>query len=591
MKIFGVTGWKNAGKTGLMERLVAEFTARGLRVSTIKHAHHTTDVDQPGRDSYRHRQAGASEVVLSSKHRWALMGELRGADEPSLPELLARLSPCDLVLIEGFKREPHPKIECIRAENNHPLIAVDDTTIQALASDAALGDATLPVIDLNDTKALADFISNHLSLPGITPSETNAPAPLKNDCFALPPGVTWTPVEDALQHLRENLTPICESETLPLWDGVTRILAHAVTASRASPPADNSAVDGYGFAASSLADKGVTTLPLVDGRAAAGGPYTTPVPHGHAIRILTGALTPPGIDTVIMEEDVQVTDTAISFQGQIKPGANVRLKGEDIAENAAALPGGRRLDAPAIALLTSLGVSEVTVRKPLRVGVLSTGDELARPGETIDPARTYDANRPMLLELIRAWGHTPVDLGHAPDDRDALREILDRCATQSDVILTSGGASQGDEDHMSALLRDSGAMQLWRIAMKPGRPLALGLWNNTPVFGLPGNPVAAFVTALMFAHPACAQLAGGLWKTPQAYDLPAAFTKKKKPGRREFQRARLTENGQVELFANEGSGRISGLTWADGIVEIADETTKITPGDPVRFIPWGSFGL
>ena len=589
MKIFGVTGWKNAGKTGLMERLVAEFTARGLKVSTIKHAHHSTDVDQPGRDSFRHREAGAREVFLSSKHRWALMGELRDADEPSLPELLARLSPCDLVLIEGFKREPHPKIECVRAENNHPLIAAGDTTIKALASDHAVTDARVPVIDLDDTEALADFIAKQVEFAAAAVTET-PPAPLKNDCFALPAGVTWTPVDTALQHLRDNLTPVCDSEKLPLWQAAGRILTNAVSANRASPPANNSAVDGYGFAGSCLPDGGVAVLPLVDGRAAAGDPHIDPVPHGYAIRILTGALTPPGVDTVIMEEDVQVMDADIRFQGKIKSGANVRLKGEDIQEGADALPEGTRLDARALALLTSLGVSDVTVRIPLRVGVLSTGDELAKPGETIDPARTYDANRPMLLDLIRSWGHVPVDLGHAPDDRDRLREILDQSATTTDVILTSGGASQGDEDHMSALLSDSGAMQLWRIAMKPGRPLALGLWNNTPVFGLPGNPVAAFVTAVMFAHPACAQLAGGPWKTPQSFQLPAGFTKKKKPGRREFQRARLTETGHVELFANEGSGRISGLTWADGLVDIAEDTTEIAPGDMVRFIPWGSFG-
>lgn len=589
MKIFGVTGWKNAGKTGLMERLIAEFTARGLKVSSIKHAHHTTDVDQPGRDSYRHREAGAGEVFLSSKHRWALMGELRGADEPSLPELLARLTPCDLVLVEGFKREPHSKVECIRAVNDHPMIAAEDGTVKVIASDADLPDAPCQVIDLDDTAAIADFIALALGFT-ITPAPADAPAPLKNDCFALPPGVTWTPVDKALAHLRDNLSVTCATETLPLWDAAGRYLAQDVTALRASPPADNSAVDGYGFAASALTDP-VTTLPLSDGRAAAGDPHTDPVPHGQAIRILTGALTPPGIDTVIMEEDVDVTDGQIRFQGRIKPGSNLRKMGEDIAAGSLALPKGTRLDAAALGLLTSLGIAGVTVRKPLRVGVLSTGDELAKPGETIDPACTYDANRPMLLDLIRAWGHQPVDLGHAPDNRDTLRATLDTAATQTDVILTSGGASQGDEDHMSALLTESGAMQLWRIAMKPGRPLALGLWNNTPVFGLPGNPVAAFVTALMFARPACRQLAGDQWQEPQSFSLPAAFTKKKKPGRREFQRGKITAEGRVELFANEGSGRISGLTWADGIVDIAEDTTDITPGTPVKFIPWGSFGL
>ena len=188
------------------------------------------------------------------------------------------------------------------------------------------------------------------------------------------------------------------------------------------------------------------------------------------------------------------------------------------------------------------------------------------------------------------FGFSVADMGRVPDDRATLRATLDQAAAQADVILTSGGASAGDEDHVSALLREAGAMQEWRIAVKPGRPLALGLWEGTPVFGLPGNPVAAMVCTLVFARPAMALLSGQDWTEPQGFDLPAAFEKRKKPGRREYLRARVRD-GRAEVFKSEGSGRISGLSWAEGLVEIEDGARHIQPGDLVRFIPYGSFGL
>ncbi len=197
----------------------------------------------------------------------------------------------------------------------------------------------------------------------------------------------------------------------------------------------------------------------------------------------------------------------------------------------------------------------------------------------------------MLLALAQAWHYEPVDLGHVGDDREALRARLDAASREADVIFTSGGASAGDEDHVSALLRETGALQEWRIAIKPGRPLALALWNGAPVFGLPGNPVAAFICALIFARPALAALSGAGWSEPLAFTVPAAFSKNKKPGRREYLRARLDGHGHAEVFGSEGSGRISGLSWATGLVEIGDDAQTIAPGDPVRFMPYAGFGI
>lgn len=424
---------------------------------------------------------------------------------------------------------------------------------------------------------------------GVTQKKPNiAPPPLRNDCFALPAGVEWTPVDDALAYLRGRLHPITSVEVVALKKASGRILAEDVTAQRSNPPQPNTAVDGFGFAGP--VSDGPQVLPLVDGRAAAGIPFDGDVPEGQAVRVLTGAALPDGVDTVILEEDVTVKDGHIAFHGPLKKGANTRQAGEDVAAGDLALPTGRRLTPADLALLTALGIAEVKVRKPLRVAVVSTGDELVDAGERAGPGQIFDANRPMLLSLVERLGFVPVDMGRVSDDRDALRERLDQAAEQADVILTSGGASAGDEDHVSALLRQAGAMQHWRIALKPGRPLALGLWSGTPVFGLPGNPVAALVCTLIFARPALGLMSGEGWIEPQGFEVPAAFEKRKKPGRREYLRARIRE-GRVEVFKSEGSGRISGLSWAEGLVEIEDGARHIQPGDMVRFIPYGSFGL
>jgi molybdopterin molybdotransferase len=251
---------------------------------------------------------------------------------------------------------------------------------------------------------------------------------------------------------------------------------------------------------------------------------------------------------------------------------------------------GRVLGPADLALLAATGHGAVQVRKRLRVAVVSTGDELAEAGAAARADQVYDANRPLLLAMLRRFGFAPIDMGRAPDDRAALRDLLDRAATQADVILTSGGASAGDEDHMAALMQEAGAMSLWRIAIKPGRPLALGLWRGVPIFGLPGNPVAAMVCTLVFARPAMGLLAGQGWQEPQRLVVPAGFAKSKKPGRREYLRARLRD-GHAEVFASEGSGRISGLSWAEGLVELPDGAMEVEPGTPVTFIPYAGFGL
>ena len=254
----------------------------------------------------------------------------------------------------------------------------------------------------------------------------------------------------------------------------------------------NSAVDGYGFAYAAVGG-GVQRLPLVPGRAAAGRPFDGVVPAGSAIRILTGAVLPEGVDTVVLEEDTAADGARIAFDGPVRPFANTRKAGEDVAAGEIVLCAGHPVRPPDLALLIASGVNSVAVRRPLRVGVVSTGDELLPyPAADAPLHNVFDANRPMLLSLVRRWGYDAVDLGHVADSPEKIAATLDRGAAAADVILTSGGASAGDEDHVSRLLGARGTLSDWRIALKPGRPLALGAWGDVPVFGLPGNPVAAF---------------------------------------------------------------------------------------------------
>ena len=425
-------------------------------------------------------------------------------------------------------------------------------------------------------------------LVALAQQEEEAPNPLTNNCFALPPGIDWTPVDVALEDLRSRLGPVVGLAQTPLTEALGRIVARDVTARRAHPPLPNTAVDGYGFAGGR--GPGAHRLPLIAAQAAAGARLEEAVQDGDAVRILTGAALPDGVDTVVLQEDVEIEDGAVCFTGPIKAGANTRAAGEDKNANDIVAARGRRITPADLALMSAVGVATLETFAPLKVGILSTGDELVEAGQSAAPGQIFDANRPMLMGLITGLGHSAVDLGRVGDDRDALRARLEDAAAQVDVIFTSGGASAGDADHVSGLLNEAGGMALWRIAIKPGRPLALGMWNGTPVFGLPGNPVAAMVCTLVFGAPALAQMAGASWSAPQGFELPAAFEKRKKSGRREFLRARMRA-GRVEIFASEGSGRISGLSWAEGLVELPDAALHVRPGDRVRYIPWSGFGL
>ena len=415
--------------------------------------------------------------------------------------------------------------------------------------------------------------------------------PLKNNCFAMPPGVEWTPVDAALALIKKGLHPVVGTERVTVDLAADRILSTEVSAKRSNPPLANSAVDGYGFCHDGLADQDIIDLPLQNGVSAAGKPYASDVKAGYALRILTGAIIPSGVDTVILEEDVSVNGASITFRSGLRCGANLRNAAEDVAQGQVIFQAGHLLRPQDIALLAATGVHKISVYKRLKVAVISTGTELIKVGDIARDDQIFDANKPMLLNMLTSWGYDAVDGGHYIDDPDVIRDGLNAAAQNADAIFVSGGASAGDEDYVSKLLKEEGILNTWRVAVKPGRPIAMALWNGTPTFGFPGNPVAAFVCALIFGLPALKTLAGQFGGTVKSYQVPAAFEKSKKAGRREYLRARLNENGHAEVFKSEGSGRISGLAWSDGLVELPDAADTVKSGDMVTYIPYSSFGF
>ncbi len=412
-------------------------------------------------------------------------------------------------------------------------------------------------------------------------------AQLSDDCFAF--GGALLAVEQAEALIRQRVPAVRETEEVPLAAARGRVLAEPLRASVNLPPFDNSAVDGYAFRHADLGQAGATRLVLL-GRVAA-GQAAQPLPSGAAMRIFTGAPMPAGADTVLMQEDAELEANAILVPAGLKLGANARSAGEDVAQGDLALPAATRLRAPEIGLAAALGRPSLRVRRPVRVGVFSTGDELTSPGQTLGLAQTYDSNRFTLLALLAGLPVAATNLGILPDNAAATRQALHAAAGEYDLLLTSGGVSAGEEDHVRAAIEAGGSLVFWRLAIKPGRPAAMGVVGGTPVLGLPGNPVAAVVTFLHLARPLILQLAGALPEPLPRFPARANFSYRKKVGRREYVRVRLLPSLPMPLaekFEREGAGLLSSLTASHAFAELPEEVTAVAPGDTVQVLPFAA---
>lgn len=412
-------------------------------------------------------------------------------------------------------------------------------------------------------------------------------AQLSEDVFAF--GKNLMSVDEALAVMAERVRSIAGVETLPLEQADGRVLAEDLRAAVALPPFDNSAVDGYAARGVDLSANAPTRLPLI-GRVAAGEAAPRVSMAGCAVRVLTGAPVPPEADVIFMQEDVTVADGHVSLPGGLKIGANLRRAGEDVPSGAVALPAGRRMRPQDLALAAAVGAAQLSVRRLLRVGLFSTGNELREPGEPLSAAQIYDSNRTLLGGLLRRMGVEVCDLGRLRDDPASLRAALEEAAGRHDLLVTSGGVSVGDEDHVRAAIAAAGSLVFWRLAIKPGRPVAMGVISGTPLVGLPGNPVAVFITSAYVLRPLIARLRGETPEPLASFPIRVGFPYKKKKGRREFVRASLRRDADGGLtavkHARDGAGILTSLTETAGLVELAEDILSLEPGETAPFIPY-----
>jgi molybdopterin molybdotransferase len=415
-------------------------------------------------------------------------------------------------------------------------------------------------------------------------------AQLSDDCFAF--GGPMMSVDEAVGIIAARVTTVQDVETVSLAAADGRILASDISAALPLPPFTNSAVDGYAVRSRDLPPGAEAAFP-VTGRIQAGASASEAIRPNHAMRIFTGAPMPEGADTVFMQEDVRIDgDGRVVLPAGLKSGANVRPAGEDIPAGYSALKAGQRLRPQDVALAAAFGLTQVDVTRRIRVAIFSTGNELVSPGSQRKPAQLFDSNRVMLVAMLARLGCEVSDLGILSDDRASLAQGLTKVAGHHDLILTTGGVSTGEEDHVKASVESVGTLVLWRMAIKPGRPVAMGIIGGTPFIGLPGNPVASFVTFVHVVRPTVLALAGATQQPLIPMPVRAAFAYKKKIARREYVRVNLrrAEDGALEVakFPREGAGLLSSLVDTDGLVELAEEITQVQPGQTVGFLSYAS---
>ncbi|SJZ92786.1 molybdopterin-guanine dinucleotide biosynthesis protein MobB [Trichlorobacter thiogenes] len=560
------------GKTTLLEQLIPILKARGYRVGAIKHDAHRFEIDHPGKDSHRLTVAGADSMLICSGEKLALVRQHQQA--PTVEELLAICGvDLDIILTEGFKQSSLPKIELHRAALGRELICRGtnhDPALLAVASDVPLV-LDVPLLDLNNPAEIAAFIEEYAmqnSLVTELAKKQEGKQPL-------------TSVKQAFSTVLEHgvQAGVC---CLPLLDALGRVLAEDQIAQFDIPSCDYSAMDGYGFCHD---DVGQGAL-RAEGFLPAGQAGQETVAPGTAIRIMTGAPIPPGCDTVVPLENLQVLDGLLQFIKPFSVGDNIRRAGEDLQQGQRAVTAGTVLRFQEITLLSAMNLSTVPVYAPLRVAILATGDELLEPGSERRPGMVINSNSNALAAQVREAGAEPLLMGIAEDQPEITRERLRACLS-ADLVLVTGGASAGDHDYVKpALLELGGSMLFDGVNIKPGKPFGMGLLQGKPVFSLPGNPVAAMVIFELFVRPML--LKGGGRQQVFRPSVQAVLTEpaRNKGARPHFVGAVLNSSSdgwEVSITGSQSSGRISSLTLASGLALLAPESSY-QPGDAVTVL-------
>ncbi|HCG7440004.1 bifunctional molybdopterin-guanine dinucleotide biosynthesis adaptor protein MobB/molybdopterin molybdotransferase MoeA [Vibrio parahaemolyticus] len=579
--ILGFAAYSGTGKTTLLEALLPKLTEAGLRIGMLKHAHHNFDVDKPGKDSYRLRKAGASQMLIASRNRFALMTETPEA-EAEFEYLLTRFDEdkLDVVLVEGCKNIAFPKIELHREEVGKPWLYPHDDNIIAIASDTAELDSELPQMNINDLDAIAQFVLQYVQ-------DAKAPKSKEKDaacCDTLSPA--FLSVVQGQEKILSLVNTVSEIEACKIENAYGRVLAEHIISPVNVPQYTNSAMDGYAIRSDDVDRDSYQIVAEV----MAGHAYNQPLEVGQAVKIMTGAPTPRNGDTVVMREQASQEGDNVTFNGaNIKAGQNVRQAGEDLAIGSDVFTAGTRLASPEMGMIASLGFGEANVFRKLKVAVFSTGDEVQAPGTEQKANSIYDSNRFTIMGMLEKLGCEILDFGILEDNEQLMIEALENASAQADVVMTSGGVSVGDADYIKLALDKLGQIDFWRINMRPGRPLAFGQINNKPFFGLPGNPVAVMVSFINFVEPALRKMQGEQGWKPLKVNAIATENLRSRQGRTEFSRGiyELDDTGRltVRTTGKQGSGILRSMSEANCLIEISPAIDTVKAGESVTIIP------
>ncbi|HHG3566528.1 TPA: bifunctional molybdopterin-guanine dinucleotide biosynthesis adaptor protein MobB/molybdopterin molybdotransferase MoeA [Vibrio parahaemolyticus] len=579
--ILGFAAYSGTGKTTLLEALLPKLTEAGLRIGMLKHAHHNFDVDKPGKDSYRLRKAGASQMLIASRNRYALMTETPEA-EAEFEYLLTRFDEdkLDVVLVEGCKNIAFPKIELHREQVGKPWLYPHDDNIIAIASDSAELDSELPQMNINDLDAIAQFVLQYVQ-------DAKAPKSKEKDaacCDTLSPA--FLSVVQGQEKILSLVNTVSEIEACKIENAYGRVLAEHIISPVNVPQYTNSAMDGYAIRSDDVDRDSYQVVAEV----MAGHAYDQPLEVGQAVKIMTGAPTPLNGDTVVMREQASQEGDKVTFNGSnIKAGQNVRQAGEDLAIGSDVFTAGTRLASPEMGMIASLGFGEANVFRKLKVAVFSTGDEVQAPGTEQKANSIYDSNRFTIMGMLEKLSCEILDFGILEDNEQLMIEALENASAQADVVMTSGGVSVGDADYIKLALDKLGQIDFWRINMRPGRPLAFGQINNKPFFGLPGNPVAVMVSFINFVEPALRKMQGEQGWKPLKVNAIATENLRSRQGRTEFSRGiyELDDTGRltVRTTGKQGSGILRSMSEANCLIEISPAIDTVKAGESVTIIP------
>ncbi|MEZ8823823.1 bifunctional molybdopterin-guanine dinucleotide biosynthesis adaptor protein MobB/molybdopterin molybdotransferase MoeA [Vibrio amylolyticus] len=585
LPLLGFAAYSGTGKTTLLEALLPKLVEAGIRVGVLKHAHHDFDVDKPGKDSHRLRKAGASQMLISSRNRHALMTETPES-ESEFDYLLTRFDAAklDLILVEGCKNIAFPKIELHREEVGKPWLYPHDSNIVAIAADTKV-DSLLPQININDLEGICQYILDYVADHNGTKQPTaEVQKPASSCCDIMSPA--FLSVQEGQDKILSKVSSTEGIETLPVEKSYGRVLASNITSPIHVPQYTNSAMDGYAFRGDDLERDEYHVV----GEILAGYSYDKPLQLGEAVKIMTGAPTPLNADTVVMREQATESGDNVTFgDALIKQGQNVRQAGEDLSKGQAVFSEGTRIESPEMGMLASLGFAQCDVQRPLRVAIFSTGDEVQAPGSEQKENTIYDSNRFTLIGLLERLGCEVIDFGILEDNQQVMIDALEKSAQQADLILTSGGVSVGDADYIKLALKQLGSIDFWRINMRPGRPLAFGHIDDKPFFGLPGNPVAVMVSFINFVEPAIRKMQGQQDWLPLKVQAVASEPLRSRMGRTEFSRGvySIDSQGQLKVSTTgkQGSGILRSMSEANCLIEVSPSVDTVKIGESVTIIP------